>query len=307
MGPFAETMLGLASLRMERPGRRALPWQRPSPAAGALAEFLSPAGLSQVDFFSTVGPAASFAEAVDGSLAMSRARWTSEMRAIRAPARLAEPGWLPGIHAGEPAARRGLLRAVRAVHRETVEPHWPAMQRALAAEHTRLTALLARGGLDALLSNLHPGAVWRSGVLEIPGGGRWSRRPLTAELDGTGLVIVPSVLCPRGPVPYFQHDGERPAVLLYPAVPDRTRLWLDGVRPGALAALLGRTRAAGLAAVAGGCSTGELARRIGVAPATASEHATVLRDAGLLTSTREGNRMRHDLTPLGAALLGDTR
>ncbi|MGW6836569.1 ArsR/SmtB family transcription factor [Streptomyces sp. NPDC054949] len=49
--------------------------------------------------------------------------------------------------------------------------------------------------------------------------------------------------------------------------------------------------------------TGDLARRTGTSPATASHHATVLRAAGLLSTGRDGNGVRHTLTPLGRALL----
>ncbi|WP_067543171.1 ArsR/SmtB family transcription factor [Nocardia crassostreae] len=71
-----------------------------------------------------------------------------------------------------------------------------------------------------------------------------------------------------------------------------------------LSALLGRTRAAVLEAIADGGSTTLLAQRLGVSPATASEHAAVLREAGLVASIRVRNSVHHNLTPLGVALLG---
>ena len=37
--------------------------------------------------------------------------------------------------------------------------------------------------------------------------------------------------------------------------------------------------------------------------ATASEHATVLREAGLIISHRDGNRVRHHPTAIASALL----
>jgi DNA-binding transcriptional ArsR family regulator len=42
---------------------------------------------------------------------------------------------------------------------------------------------------------------------------------------------------------------------------------------------------------------------VGVSPATASEHAKVLRNTGLVTSFRNGNSVVHVGTPLGTALL----
>ena len=71
----------------------------------------------------------------------------------------------------------------------------------------------------------------------------------------------------------------------------------------ALAALVGRNRAAVLRTIADGCSTTELAGRVGISLAAASQHASVLRDAGLITTHRQGSAVLHVLTPLGAELL----
>jgi DNA-binding transcriptional ArsR family regulator len=67
--------------------------------------------------------------------------------------------------------------------------------------------------------------------------------------------------------------------------------------------LLGRTRYAVLDAVAEGCGTGELARRVGISCPVTSQHATVLRQAGLITTQRTGRSVAHALTALGSALL----
>ncbi|WP_197352750.1 hypothetical protein [Streptomyces bathyalis] len=56
--------------------------------------------------------------------------------------------------------------------------------------------------------------------------------------------------------------------------------------------------------IADGVSTGEPARRAGVSNASASEHATVLRNVGLVHTERAGRSSRHSLTLLGAELLG---
>lgn len=52
-----------------------------------------------------------------------------------------------------------------------------------------------------------------------------------------------------------------------------------------------------------GCSTKELAGLAGIAPASASEHATVLREAGLVQTVRHRNLAVHSATVLGVALL----
>lgn len=81
----------------------------------------------------------------------------------------------------------------------------------------------------------------------------------------------------------------------------------DAPAPRSLAALLGRTRAAALRTIDSGCTTSGLARRLGVSPASASEHATVLREAGLIISRRDRNAVYHTLTPLGHDLLSAGR
>jgi DNA-binding transcriptional ArsR family regulator len=48
----------------------------------------------------------------------------------------------------------------------------------------------------------------------------------------------------------------------------------------------------------------ELAGVVGISPASASEHAKVLRDANLIETSREGRAVRHSLTALGRTFLG---
>ncbi|MEL5958780.1 winged helix-turn-helix domain-containing protein [Streptomyces sp. CLV115] len=74
---------------------------------------------------------------------------------------------------------------------------------------------------------------------------------------------------------------------------------------GSLTALLGHTRAVVLWTIADrpGCTTTELARHAGISPAGASQHATVLRAAGLTRTTRHHNTALHTITPAGHNLL----
>lgn len=81
---------------------------------------------------------------------------------------------------------------------------------------------------------------------------------------------------------------------------------MDG-KPGArgseaLVRLLGRNRAAVLAAPTEPATTGALAHRLGLAASSVSAHLTIPRDAGLLTSRRYGRQVRYERTPLGVAL-----
>jgi DNA-binding transcriptional ArsR family regulator len=72
----------------------------------------------------------------------------------------------------------------------------------------------------------------------------------------------------------------------------------------ALAALLGRRRAAILATLGTPAATSDLAQRLGASPAGVNEHLGVLRRAGLVRAARDGRRVLYSRTPTGDALLG---
>lgn len=199
-----------------------------------------------------------------------------------------------------------LTDSMRTYRDVAVTPYWARIQGAIEADRGRRARAVLDGGAEGLLDSLRPVMRWNAGVLEVP------NYPVTRELslDGRGLLLVPSYFCARTPVTLL--DPELPPVLVYPV--ERLgglNVSVDESAPPverengqeALAALLGRTRAAVLEVVDAGCSTGEVARRLGISPAAASQHATVLRKAGLLVTRRERNTVLHTLTPLGRAML----
>jgi DNA-binding transcriptional ArsR family regulator len=126
------------------------------------------------------------------------------------------------------------------------------------------------------------------------------------HLNGRGLLLVPSFFCWGKPVTFI--DPNMPPTLVYPIQHDL--MWMEqGDTPARrgdreLTALLGTTRAAVLYTIAEGpFSTTEVAKRLRISPPSASEHATVLREATLVTTQRHGNMSLHSITPLGVALL----
>ncbi|MEE6257616.1 ArsR/SmtB family transcription factor [Plantactinospora sonchi] len=219
------------------------------------------------------------------------------------------PGFTAALARGDVEVLGHLTDAMRIYREAAIAPYWERVQAAVEADRTRRARALLDGGGEGLLASLRPAARWNSGVLEVPD------YPVDREvhLDGRGLLLVPSFFCARIPVTLV--DPELPPVLVYPV--DR----LGGLSPApgegagpvstsqrengraALAALLGRTRAGVLEAVGDGCSTGEVARRLHISPAAASQHTAVLRNAGLLVSHRDRNTVLHTLTPLGRAIL----
>ncbi|WP_285661348.1 ArsR/SmtB family transcription factor [Actinorhabdospora filicis] len=120
------------------------------------------------------------------------------------------------------------------------------------------------------------------------------RRPPGRTRAAAGALV----LLRRAP-----RDVLRSGAAAGPDLPGRQDRRGGGLAESGTAAALGHTRAAALEALGSGCGTTELARRVGVSPASSSEHLKVLRDAGLVMSHRDGQCVLHRPTRLGRALL----
>jgi DNA-binding transcriptional ArsR family regulator len=178
-----------------------------------------------------------------------------------------------------------------------VEPWWPRIRDVLAGDIAHRTGVLADGGLTAVLTDLHPLVTWQDPVLTVgmPANGH-------REVGEAGLVLMPSTF--EWPNVGVMLDEPWLPTIDYPAR-GIAALWEPRTRPpAALDRLIGRTRAVLLSALTEPTSTTGLARRCGLPNSTVSEHLTVLRDAGLVTTHRVGRSLRHTRTPLGTQLTG---
>lgn len=167
------------------------------------------------------------------------------------------------------------------------------------ADRLRRIEAFVDGGCEGMLASFRPLLRWHSPVLE-------SDSPVDRDLylGGRGLLLVPAFFCCRGTVEFVE-AGRRP-ILFYPVGDGGEKAARDDsaiTTRRAVDTLLGRTRSAVLHGIGGGCTTSELARRCGVSVPSASRHAGVLRDAGLLRSRRDGPSVHHSLTRLGAAVI----
>ncbi|MEU6862989.1 helix-turn-helix domain-containing protein [Streptomyces sp. NPDC046876] len=197
-----------------------------------------------------------------------------------------------------------LIGELHGYHRAAVAPYWTHIQAQIEAERAARGRALLDGGADELLASLPPMLRWRAPVLECD-------YPVDRDvrLRGRGLLLQPSFFCRRTAVTL--HDPELPPVLVYPAAAELASAAAAGesIRPleeqrqRTLGKLVGHTRSVVLRAIGDGATTSELARRAGVSLASASQHACVMREAGLVTTLRRGNAVLHTVTPLGAALL----
>jgi DNA-binding transcriptional ArsR family regulator len=213
------------------------------------------------------------------------------------------PAWVAGVADGDVTTLRRLADGIRRYHAAVLAPHWPAIRAHVRASRARRAELAVAGGLGHMLSTLHPGVRWHGDVLEVP-------YPVEQDLrlDGRGLTLVPSFFCWQNPITLA--DPDRGPVLVYPVEHDLD--WAAGhdgsqspPRPQSLVALLGRTRAAVLLTIADrpNLTTTQLAGTLGTSPASASQHATVLREAGLVVTHRHNGAALHALSARGTDLL----
>jgi hypothetical protein len=138
-----------------------------------------------------------------------------------------------------------------------IEPHWPAMRTILDDDVAFRASQLTRGGIGAMLTGLHPQVSVSDEMLYIAKNATSEKK----DLSGQGLLLVPSVFVWPNVVVAVGAGG--PPSVTYGArgvgrFGDRDAMKsADDHPPGALGALLGRSRADILLALP--ASTTELA------------------------------------------------
>jgi hypothetical protein len=138
---------------------------------------------------------------------------------------------------------------------------------------------------------------------------RARRRPGNPSISpspavGVGIRVVPTLS--EAPAVTRSSDGHAPIVLTCPVpLPGDQAPEIGLLSDPALDELTGPSRSMLLRVIAAGPGQGtrELARRTGLAPASVSEHARILRQAALTGISPDGACKAHRLTPLGWALL----
>ncbi|MFJ2265124.1 DUF5937 family protein [Streptomyces sp. NPDC087849] len=305
LSPLGETQAAVRVLgRPERHGYH-LPWLRLIRDAAAGLD-LGPLWLLMArhghnpDFFSPPppGPVTTFEEEIAAvrSIDPGLARQDLALALASRPQVLHSPAGRAML--ADPARTVGeLADLLERAWRVLIEPHWPRLRALLEADIAYHSRRLAAVGFERLLGELSPQLGWSESTLTIIGThGRHTR-----VLGGQGLVLIPSVFCWPDAVSGFEPPWQ-PAII-YPAR-GIGGLWTDPAdrTPQALARLLGRGRADVLCALDEPAGTSTLAHRLGLAVSSVSEHLSVLRAAGLLTSRRYGHQVLYERTPLGIAL-----
>lgn len=241
-------------------------------------------------------------------------RWLRDLRAgVASPDGLLAPlpedrsleGALEWLLTTSVGRVRSLAAEVRTYYDRRVAGELAAWESVVRLDVNERSRALATGGVEALLALLDPWAAWRNPMLGVV-----STIDLDLRPNGAGLLLVPSVFARQlwvggqGESTVVVYPVRRPRCAEHRATGQRSvSTYPVGGTGDPLTALLGRSRAAVLRAALVGANTTDLARRAGISTPSASQHASVLRDAGLLRTTRHGKAAHHTLTPLARALL----
>lgn len=177
-------------------------------------------------------------------------------------------------------------------------PDWPRLRALLEAEIAYRSRQLADGGLRRLFADLHPRVTWSGDTLTVRTRTDFVQ---TQDLDGRGVLLLPSIFVWPDVVSGFDPRGSRPSSTPHAESaacgasrrpgrrwpgswePTAPRYWPRSTPP--------RRRP-------------PWAHRLRLAPSSVSAHLSVLRAAGLLTAHRHGHEVRYERSPLGSALLG---
>ncbi|HEY7174145.1 MAG TPA: DUF5937 family protein [Micromonosporaceae bacterium] len=212
--------------------------------------------------------------------------------------------WLDEFYDDPPAVLARLAGAIERCFDAVIEPHWPRMRAILEADIDYRARRLATYGVERTIRDLHPDVRWIDGEVQL-----WQRLPgkhpaAVVETTGAGLVLCPTVFGWPTPAAALRPTG--PACIRYPSRGVGTLWELPVERPGAaLCDLIGTTRAGILVALADPADTPTLARRLDVTPGAVSQHLRVLRDAGLVRTSRDGRSALHLRTSRADMLLDE--
>ncbi|GLW12716.1 transcriptional regulator [Microtetraspora sp. NBRC 13810] len=192
-----------------------------------------------------------------------------------------------------------IIEALEAYHRVAITPDWARIDALLHDDIAYRLDALADGGVDRMMSNLHPSVTFADQTLKIV-----KYYEGHADCGGRGLILVPCAFA-WPDVVVRTAPPEPPSVSYSPR--GLGRLWEQ--RPeqprSALAGVLGQTRAALLAQLDLPMSTTQAATQMALSAPTLSVHLQALRAAGLLTSRRTGRQVLYSRTALGDQLLNE--
>ncbi|MFC5291081.1 DUF5937 family protein [Actinokineospora guangxiensis] len=208
----------------------------------------------------------------------------------------ADPRALAVLRARDVVPR--LAGVLEVAWRSLLAEDWPRLRVICERDVVHRAGLLGRAGWAAAIDGLDRRTRWRAGAIEIR---LDSRRRAAVALDGAGLLLVPSVFVWPNVAAFV--DPPWPKAMVYSAR-GVAGLWEPpAASPGALDALIGRSRARLLVELETPSSTTQLARALGMSPGAVGDHLSVLREAGMADRHRSGRSVLYHRTPLGDAVV----
>ncbi|GAB3954646.1 DUF5937 family protein [Kribbella albertanoniae] len=205
---------------------------------------------------------------------------------------------VPPLIAFPQRALSEITAALASYFRRAIEPDWRRMRSLLQEDLAYRLDELASGGIERLFRNLHPSVRFHGDLIEID-------RPFCCDGEpqaGQGVLLVPCVFTWPAALPIT--GAPHVPTITYPPR-GLGRLWEDrqDTTDSPLADLVGRTRAAIVSHLDLPMSTTHLAHQLGVSAPTLSVHLSILRNAGLVDSRRDGRAVLYHRTTLGTQLL----
>ncbi|GAA1635526.1 ArsR/SmtB family transcription factor [Georgenia ruanii] len=300
LSPLGETGLSLRAMRDPSRYPLQLPWLARTEAARERVDrelliSLVDERLWTPDFLNPrpLSPLTRFEDELDALARIGPREFRDQLTAVH--------GAVPPVLAGPHARAVGrLVAALREYWELCIAPYWARMRAVLEADIVHRGRVIANSGLAAMLDGLAPGVTFDGRVISVS-----LRSPVERTGGGRGLTLVPTMFTRRVSAPV---GADETPVLMYPARGQGV-LWERERIPdeASVAALLGRVRARLLVALAEPASSTELGVRFGVTTSAVNQHLRVLRDGGLVTSTRYGRSVLYLRSELGDALLGVRR
>lgn len=235
--PLLETVASLRILQQRRPGALFEPWQRWArrrvprsvhrlrslvPPHGACPDFLTSTGSTDLDV------------SLDALLHTPKPRLRADLEAFTCFAGNPLPAWADGLSHGDPRDLEAVGRSVREWHQAALAPIQQHLHAHVEAARSSATRFLLTGGLESMLSGLHPTMRWTAPVLELA----CPDHDMDIHLEGRGVRLIPSLFC--GSEPAINLDPGLSPVVIYP-VPHET-IWSPEHDPTVLTATLANAR-----------------------------------------------------------------
>jgi DNA-binding transcriptional ArsR family regulator len=264
---------------------------------GYLPDFLVPPPDRRYSTFADAF--AQVAEADPATVAQELAHLAAHRVAQRGPGREGRQALLQALARRPDAGIGPVIAALEAYHLVAIAPDWPRIDALLNDDIAYRLEVLADGGVDRMMSNLHPSVTFADQTLRIV-----KYYEGHAECGGRGLLLVPCAFA-WPDVLVRTAQPESPSISYSPR--GLGRLWEQQAEQSgsALAGVLGQTRAALLAQLDLPMSTSQAATQMALSAPTLSVHLQALRAAGLLASRRAGRQVLYSRTELGDRLLSE--